>query len=245
MYPDKTVFATDPNFSKFFRVLLANQVAKTVDLELDLHPILQYFRQLPSNEDMPVATLRKKLCWMLATCTFLRPSDIARIDLSQTRIVGAHGAVHLVVVRPKETRGGVHQDKVVILQVHPREPALCPVATHHAYIQRCVRGIQLEISHKTLPTLVYNPLMRALNDPHTAITSDTISNSISDVMKRLNLPAGAKVPKGRAVGSTLAARKGLSTDDIVAQGHWASSSTFNDFYRISNTTKTNFTDIIF
>ena len=119
------------------------------------------------------------------------------------------------------------------------------MATYHAYVQRCVRGIQLEIPHKTLPTLVYNPLMRALNDPHTAITSDTISNSISDVMKRLNLPAGAKVPKGRAVGSTLAARKGISTDDIVAQGHWASSSTFNDFYRISNTTKTNFTDIIF
>ncbi|KAG0348516.1 hypothetical protein BG005_011491 [Podila minutissima] len=76
-----------------------------------------------------------------------------------------------------------------------------------------------------------------------AITSDTISNSISDVMKRLNLPAGAKFLKGRAVSSTLAPRKGVSTDGIVAQGHRASSSTFNDFYRISNTTKTNFTDV--
>ncbi|KAG0344410.1 hypothetical protein BG005_001836 [Podila minutissima] len=183
MYPDKTVFATDPNFSKFFRVFLANQVAKTINLELDLHPILQYFCKLPSNEDMPVATLHKKLCWMLATCTFLCPSDIARIDLSQTKIVGAHGAVHLVVVQPKETRGGVHKDKIVILQVHPREPALCPVATYHAYVQMCVHSIQLEILHKTLPTLVYNLLMHALNDPHTASTSDMISNSISDAMK--------------------------------------------------------------
>jgi len=98
MYPDPTIFAIDPNFSKFFHVLLANKVAKTIDLELDLHPILQYFRGLPSNEDMPESTLRKKLCWMLATCTFLRPSDIARIDLSQTKTVGAHKAVHLVVV---------------------------------------------------------------------------------------------------------------------------------------------------
>ena len=245
MYPDPTIFAMDPNFSKFFHVLLANQVAKTVDLELDLHPILQYFRGLPSNEDMPESTLRKKLCWMLATCTFLRPSDIARIDLSQTKTVGAHKAVHLVVVRPKETRGGVHQDKVVILQVHPREPALCPVATYHAYVKRCVRGVQLEFSHKTQPALIYNPLICALNDPQNTIGTDAISNNIADIMKRLNLPEGTKVPKGRAVGSTLAARKGVSTDDIVAQGHWASSSTFNDFYRISNSTKTNFTDIIF
>ena len=40
MYPEPAIFDIDPNFSKFFWILLANQVAKTVDLELDLHPIL-------------------------------------------------------------------------------------------------------------------------------------------------------------------------------------------------------------
>ncbi|KAI9238578.1 MAG: hypothetical protein BYD32DRAFT_460546 [Podila humilis] len=94
-------------------------------------------------------------------------------------------------------------------------------------------------------SLIYNLLIRALNDPQNTTGTDTVSNSIADIMKRLNLPEGTKVPKGRAVGSFLAARKGISIDDIVAQGHWASSSAFNDFYRISNSTKTNFTDIIF
>ncbi|KAF9320797.1 hypothetical protein BG003_004784 [Podila horticola] len=167
---------------------VGGQVAKAVDLGLDLHPILQHFRDLPSNEDMPEAILHKKLCWMLATCTFLRPSDIARVDMFQTKIVGQHKVVHLVAVRPKETREDQYQDKVVILQIHPHESALCPVATYDVFVQRCFRGIKLQVPHKTLPTLKYNPLIRALDDPYKAVVEDTISNSIADVMKKLDLP---------------------------------------------------------
>ncbi|KAF9310149.1 hypothetical protein BG003_008872 [Podila horticola] len=51
MDPDPKVFTDDQHLFKFFQTLKVNQVAKAVGLDIDLHPILQYFRGLPGQKD--------------------------------------------------------------------------------------------------------------------------------------------------------------------------------------------------
>ncbi|EIE78148.1 hypothetical protein RO3G_02852 [Rhizopus delemar RA 99-880] len=60
-------------------------------------------------------------------------------------------------------------------------------------------------------------------------------------MAHVGRPPGAPVPKARALGATLAAQAGVSVDNIVVHGNWSSKSLFEEFYRISVTTSSNFT----
>jgi hypothetical protein len=59
-----------------------------------------------------------------------------------------------------------------------------------------------------------------------------------------NLPLNKPPPKPRAIGSTLAAIAGISTQDIMVQGNWSSPKVFNKHYRISSQTAANFTSVV-
>ncbi|KAF9090467.1 hypothetical protein BGX27_002257 [Mortierella sp. AM989] len=241
LYPGVTVFQQDPEFNNFFKVLKANTIKDNTSITLDLQPILSFLQGLPSNEDMEPVDLTRKLCWLLGVCAFLRPSDIARIDLSLSGEVGSD--IRLVIRRPKEKTNGVHTDKVKFLKPHPNIPALCPVLTYQAYVKRLV-GKELQHPHDTNPHLKYNPLVRRLQEPDIPIGADRIRNHIKAIMSMLDLPEGATVPKARAVGATQAAMRGASLDDIITHGSWASKAMFQNFYRLSSSTSSNFTKIV-
>ncbi|KAG1170988.1 hypothetical protein G6F46_000873 [Rhizopus delemar] len=54
-------------------------------------------------------------------------------------------------------------------------------------------------------------------------------------------PSGAPLPKARDLEATLAAQAGVAVDDIVVHGNWSSKALFEQFYRISVLTNSNFT----
>ncbi|KAF9984417.1 hypothetical protein BGZ80_008261, partial [Entomortierella chlamydospora] len=163
--------------------------------------------------------LTRKLCWLHGMCAFLRPSDIARIDVSKCIVTDT--SVKLKEARPKETSHGIHQNTTHILKRHRSIPALCPMQTFKAYQRRLV-GKRLQRPHDTCPSLTYNPLVRAINDPDVAIGADRIRNHIKAIMSKLVLPKGARVPKARAAASAEATKKGVSLDDIITHGNWQS-----------------------
>ncbi|KAI9246759.1 hypothetical protein BY458DRAFT_446618, partial [Sporodiniella umbellata] len=60
----------------------------------------------------------------------------------------------------------------------------------------------------------------------------------------ISIPVGFHETKKRALGPTLAAQSGISVDDIVVQGNWSSKDLFEQFYRISVATSTDFTKVL-
>ncbi|PVU85689.1 hypothetical protein BB559_006864, partial [Furculomyces boomerangus] len=74
-----------------------------------------------------------------------------------------------------------------------------------------------------------------------AATTDTISNHIKEITKLASNDNHHKRIKGRAVGVTLAARAGISTDDIVTLGNWLCQDIFDNHYRLTRATSSNFT----
>ncbi|PVU94991.1 hypothetical protein BB561_002124 [Smittium simulii] len=52
------------------------------------------------------------------------------------------------------------------------------------------------------------------------------------------------IPKGRAIGATLAANSGVSTDDIVSHAFWSNYSIFDSYYRLTRNSSNNLTESI-
>ncbi|ORX42433.1 hypothetical protein DM01DRAFT_1275152, partial [Hesseltinella vesiculosa] len=57
-------------------------------------------------------------------------------------------------------------------------------------------------------------------------------------------PAHVKRPKARALGSTLAAIRGVAIDDILVQGNWTSRNVFHDHYRLSSAHSSDITSTV-
>ncbi|KAF9963860.1 hypothetical protein BGZ73_002136, partial [Actinomortierella ambigua] len=168
---------------------------------------------------MSIPNLTAKVCWLLGVCGFLRPSDISRIDLDHCNDEG--DAILILIVHPKETRHGIHQDRTVRIKAHSSDPVLCPVQAWRAYRQRHAR-LNLHTQHDVIPSIRINPLIRYAEDPSRALSSQRISKYIQSVMDHVKRPEGHKRIKARALGSTRAAEAGMSADDIITHGHWAS-----------------------
>jgi hypothetical protein len=113
LFGDKIPFENNDTFSQFFKILRANEPDTSTEFDLDLSPIITYFRSFTSNDNMSPGELTQKLCWLLGMCAFLRPSDSERIDLDNCRSDDEFISLH--IVRPKETSFGIHKTKSVIL----------------------------------------------------------------------------------------------------------------------------------
>ncbi|OMJ30259.1 hypothetical protein AYI69_g199 [Smittium culicis] len=53
-----------------------------------------------------------------------------------------------------------------------------------------------------------------------------------------------KIPKSRALGSTLAANAGASYDDVISQVFWSSRGIFESYYQLSRMSQSNLTKIV-
>jgi hypothetical protein len=185
---------------------------------------------------MSIEDLTRKLCWLLALCGFLRPSDIERIDLDASDWTSKPDRIHLTVVAPKEKRFGQRIRRQVTIQAHS-DSKLCPVAAFQTYIARHATP-PCHGSHPTLPHVQLNFLTRHVRDNTKPIFAQRISKYIKTVMA--HMPNGSRL-NGRALGSTRALVAGASIDEVVAHGNWASRDTFETFYRLSTEHHKNFT----
>ncbi|OMJ14692.1 hypothetical protein AYI70_g7729 [Smittium culicis] len=66
-------------------------------------------------------------------------------------------------------------------------------------------------------------------------------HTISDLIRR---DPEATIPKGRAIGATLAANAGVSSDDIFSHAFWSKYTIFDTYYRLSRNSSNNLTESI-
>ncbi|PVU91644.1 hypothetical protein BB561_004279 [Smittium simulii] len=59
-----------------------------------------------------------------------------------------------------------------------------------------------------------------------------------------NTDQDTPIPKGRAIGATLAANSGVSTDNIVSHAFWSNYSIFDSYYRLTRNSSNNLTESI-
>ncbi|RKP05650.1 hypothetical protein THASP1DRAFT_19544, partial [Thamnocephalis sphaerospora] len=207
----------------------------------DISPVVTTFRRWGDNASLNMLQLTQKLCWLLAICGFIRPSDVARIDDICT--VRTDLTLKLVVVVPKEKRNGQRIEKVISVTSH-RNPVLCPVTAYTAYRARFDSNVS-PAQHPIPSDLEYSPLVQSLRGHQFAVGSPRISKHINAIMALIPVPVGASLPKACTLGSTHAAFAGASWKDILTQGFWASTGVFDTFYRLARSTQANLTELSF
>ncbi|PVU95649.1 hypothetical protein BB561_001686 [Smittium simulii] len=74
--------------------------------------------------------------------------------------------------------------------------------------------------------------------------NNSITRYIHSISVLIHQNQDTPIPKGRAIGATLAANSGVSTDDIVSHAFWSNYSIFDSYYRLTRNSSNNLTESI-
>ncbi|KAI9334070.1 hypothetical protein BD770DRAFT_287861, partial [Pilaira anomala] len=233
---------SDTQYQRFFTNLKALTVRSFDKPSFDLEPVLSTLKSWGDNDSLTPEQLTRKVCFLLAITGFLRPSDLQRVHLDKTLLLGS-SQLKLVIDCPKEKRMGSPIERVVLIHSHP-DHLLCPVRAYQAYRSR-IAITQCLGPHPARPSRTIAFLVRNLNDFSLAVTSQTIGRHIRSLLSLVlvNDNCSSGPLRARAIGSTNAAINGANLDDILVHGSWASSCVFDNFYRLSRATASNFTTL--
>ncbi|KAG1135115.1 hypothetical protein G6F38_013038 [Rhizopus arrhizus] len=241
--PARQQIQNDSNFTRFFTNLRALTVRSFDRPNYDLTPVLDKLHSWRPNDLLTAERLTRKLCFLLAITGFLRHADLHRINMLKTSVLATTSQLKLVIDCPKEKRGGSPIERVVFVNQHP-DPLLCPVPVYQAYVTRIATTPCLG-PHPTRPSRTIGFLVRSLNDFNSPVSVQTISRHVRSLLNRITVhdDSGQRrpPPRARAVGSSNAVLHGANLDDILVHGSWASACVFDNFYRLSRQTVTNFT----
>ncbi|ORE05302.1 hypothetical protein BCV72DRAFT_209594, partial [Rhizopus microsporus var. microsporus] len=222
----------------FLKALKAKTILSPRHWSYDVASAISYIVSLGSTNDLSDDLLTAKTAWLLAMVGFLRPSDLARVDLDKCSI-SEDKVLHLCVVAPKETRQGSHITKTITIHPHP-DPLLSSVTAYSVYVSR-IASVTCYVAYPAFPSIIIYCLFRSLADHSQSIGLERISKHIRRIMTHVGKPDDAPVPKARVLGATLAAQAGIAVDDIVVHGNWSSKAIFEQFYRISSMTNNSLT----
>ncbi|KAF9996360.1 hypothetical protein BGZ80_007264, partial [Entomortierella chlamydospora] len=160
LFAEPTIVTKDPVFVAFMNAVKKVTVHDSKAIDFNIKPVLEHFRSLPSNDTMELQDLIRKLCWLLGLCGFMRPDDIACIDVSRSTMV--NGRLQLAVVFPKEKRDKQRIIKYVTISPHV-DKALCPISAYQAYVARLPQPL-VPVPHQKDPSHSIVPLIRYLHD---------------------------------------------------------------------------------
>ncbi|KAG2211802.1 hypothetical protein INT45_009255 [Circinella minor] len=211
-------------YQLFIQSINEGTLRPSTDIDINLQPIFDHFNNL-NNNTMTPTQLTHKVCWLFGVCGMMRPSDIDCIDLDQCHLTNDNPPSLLVmVVAPKEKRSGQQITHSVILKPHT-DQHFCPISAYTSYRRR--------IAHQNCFR------------PHPALSHITI-NKFIQIMTLLppSATSNNRRIKAHALGSSRAVQAGASVDDNIAHGSWSSAAIFNNFYRLSNETHTDFTTLV-
>ncbi|CEP09069.1 hypothetical protein [Parasitella parasitica] len=162
---------------------------------------------------------------------FLRPSDLARIPFGSCSITN-NGCLYFEVVAPKETRGKRRIIKPFTVHPHASDIELSPV--------QCFKALQ---DH---PALASRPsgsqLFVKSNLINQPLSSSTISSWLHEEF--IQLCTSESNVSVRSLASSRASDSGISRDNIVALGNWASSETFVRHYQRNQMAHVDFTSTV-
>ncbi|KAG0287667.1 hypothetical protein BGZ97_007027 [Linnemannia gamsii] len=191
----------DEHFKEFLKVMGADSFKRLHNATIDLAPIMKGLQDLGDNHSMDFKDLTAKTCFLLSTCGLLRGDDLSCTDAAQCRIVD--GTLELIVVFPKEKRGGERIIKSVMIKPHPVE-ALCPVKAYVEYRRRTSDQDRFaRMPHPKLATESYTPLIRQLRRRNLRLGQEAISNYIATIMSLMPQDEGQLKYKARARSARL------------------------------------------
>ncbi|OAD67390.1 hypothetical protein PHYBLDRAFT_174429 [Phycomyces blakesleeanus NRRL 1555(-)] len=228
LYSDKDFIIKDSTYIEFFSVLNEQNLLSFHYPTYDIALVIQFIHNLGPNDTMNAIDLTHKLCWLLAICEFMCPTDLERVDDHHTS--RDNGILCLVIVASKEKRSGRCIKRVVAIQPH-EDPLLCPVATYLAYKSNIAFSVCIW-PHSVLSQVTLQQLVRDVHNYNRPIESERISKHIQFLIEKIPSPSGALLPKARALGPTLALASGALVEDILVHGSWASSAIFDTFYHL-------------
>ncbi|OMJ08718.1 hypothetical protein AYI69_g10967 [Smittium culicis] len=224
----------------FLIALEETNIKSFVKPTIDISPVIQYFVELGPTDQLEVGLLTAKTCWLLAICGFLRASDLHRIDDKQSVIVD--GILKIVIMLPKEKRGGRPIIRPCEISSH-KDTLLCPVETYKVYKAKVATKLSPS-PHINENSVIVNRLFRYTKNFEKPLSVASISRYIQSISKLIKRPENTPIPKARAIGATVAANAGVSSDTIVTQAFWSSYTMFDNYYRLSRTSCTNLTQAI-
>ncbi|OMJ28521.1 hypothetical protein AYI69_g2003 [Smittium culicis] len=160
---------------------------------------------------------------------FLRPCDLERIDYGKTKITSSY--VRFVILSPKERRSGSSIEKVCRINSHSIQH-LCSVLAYKYYKSR-IASEPCWGPHPINEELKINYLIRNFKDTYKKITAQRIGKHINSLIDLIPLSAHEKIPKSRALGSTIASKSGASYEDVISLGFWSSKGIFDTYYQLS------------
>jgi hypothetical protein len=199
---------------------------------IDLTPALVRARSIPSRSSTSLKLLQQKLAFLLAMAAFLRPSDLARIPYSSCNVRPTDGCLNFTVVSPKETRRKRRIIKPFTIHPHSTDIELCPV--------ECFKALQ---GHPELrPRPQDSQLFIKSNNISQPLSSHTLSSWLHrEFISLCTNEPGVSI---RSLASSRALDQGVSIDNIVALGNWASSSTFQNHYQRNQMAMVDFTSTV-
>ncbi|OMJ08288.1 hypothetical protein AYI69_g11127, partial [Smittium culicis] len=232
--------SSHPMLAEFTKTLDDASIVSFVRPVLDIAPVLDTFKEWGPTSDLTVKRLTAKLCWLLSVTGFLRPSDIHRIDDERSHV--ARGMLHLVIVTPNEKRAGRPIKKPCQISSHT-DPILCSVLEYSVYKEK-VANTLFPTSNTNNSKWVVNRLLRFVNYKEKPLSVDRISRYIRSISDLIRRGPDTPIPKGRAIGETLAANSGVSADEIVSHAFWSNYTIFDTYYRLTRNSSNNLTESI-
>ncbi|OMJ27759.1 hypothetical protein AYI69_g2793 [Smittium culicis] len=220
--------------------MLAASIRSFVRPSFDITPVITQLRNWGPSSDLEIKPLTSKLCWILSICGFLRASDIRRIDNSMTII--SNDILRLVVVAPKEKRGGQPIMKPCEIQSHA-DPLLCPLEAYKSYILH-FKDVQCMRKHDNHPDTTLSMLVRYIRDFTKPLNVDSIFRHVHMLSDLILRPPNTPRLKTRALVPILAAAAGVPSSDIAAQAFWSNYYMFENYYRLSRSTSSNITESV-
>ncbi|KAG0780590.1 hypothetical protein G6F16_012240 [Rhizopus arrhizus] len=198
---------------------------------IDASPALAYARSIISRSSTDVKLLQQKLAFLLAMAAFLRPSDMARIPFTSCSI-SENGCLLLQVVAPKETRGKRRIIKPFSVHPHAEDLELCPV--------QCFKALRDHPALQARPT--HSNLFVKSNKINQPLSASTISTWLHrEFISLCTDEPGVSI---QSLASSRALDYGISLDNIVALGNWASSDTFVRHYQRNQMAEVDFTSTV-
>ncbi|PVU95719.1 hypothetical protein BB561_001644 [Smittium simulii] len=119
---------------------------------------------------------------------------------------------------------------------------MCPVDAYRIYKQK-VANVPCTSPHVNDNDIIINHLFRYIKDNSKPLSVDSISRNIKSITK-LIVTNGKQIPKARAIGATLAASAGISSDVIISHAFWSGYDMFDNYYRLSRERNINITESI-
>ncbi|OMJ25493.1 hypothetical protein AYI69_g4273 [Smittium culicis] len=86
--------------------------------------------------------------------------------------------------------------------------------------------------------------MRFIKDSKKPLSVYSITRYIHSISGLIRRDPNTPIPKGRAIGATLAANAGVTSDDIVSHAFWSNYTIFDTFYRLARNSSNDLTESI-